>query len=78
MADLGAKHRVWWSNWLYDRARRLTKAQLIDGITRTIHDEGRTGMTKPESMLARLVRYGFIRFDPETFEYVNERSQENE
>ena len=76
MADLGAKHRVWWSNWLYDRARRLTKAQLIDGITRTIQDEGRTGLTKPESMLARLVRYGFIRFDPATLDYINERSQE--
>lgn len=76
MADIGAKHRIWWSNWLHARARRLTKAQLIDGIAKTIQDEGRTGLTKPSSMLARLVRYGFIRFDPVTFDYVNERSQE--
>lgn len=77
MADLGAKHRTWWSNWLYARARRLTKAQLIDGIAKTIQDEGREGLTKPASMLARLVRYGFVRFDPETMDYVNERSQES-
>jgi len=76
MSDLAEKHRTWWSNWLHDRARRLTKAQLIDGITKTIQDEGRRGHTKPASMLARLVRYGFVRFDPVTFDYINERSQE--
>ena len=54
----------------------LLVAQLIDGIAKTIQDEGRTGLTKPSSMLARLVRYGFVRFDPATFDYVNERSQE--
>jgi hypothetical protein len=77
MSRLADQHRVWWGNWLHERASRLTKGQLLEGIAKTIREEGRQGHVQPKSVLARLMRYGFLRYDEQAGEYLNLRSQES-
>lgn len=65
--------REWWVNLFSAKARHLTKQEIVNSIISSINPEVES---KPQSIMARLIRYGIIRFDDQAMDYVNNFSQE--
>ena len=68
MKDKAIRNKTWWADWLGNRDTYLTKSQLISGISKSM-DQFST--TRPQSVLARLIRQNLIRFDDERMQYRN-------
>lgn len=68
MRDKSARNKNWWSDWLGNKDSFLTKAQLVNGIAKGMDPYSRT---KPQSVLARLIRQGLVRYDDDRMAYRN-------
>lgn len=68
MRDKAIRNKTWWADWLGNRSSYLSKSQLLTGISKSM-DQFST--TKPQSVLARLIRQNLVRFDAERMEYRN-------
>jgi hypothetical protein len=68
MHDRSARNKTWWSDWLGNKDSFLTKEQLITGIAKSMDPYSRT---RPQSVLARLIRQGLLTYDDERMAYRN-------
>jgi hypothetical protein len=68
MRDKAKRNKDWWADWLGSRDSYINKQQLLMGISKSMDP---TSPSKPQSVLARLIRQGLIRFDDERMEYRN-------
>lgn len=68
MRDKATRNRDWWETWLGSRDPLMSKAQLIAAIAKSMD---RLSQTRPQSVLARLIRQGLLRFDDENMAYRN-------
>jgi hypothetical protein len=68
MRDKAKRNKAWWSDWLGRHDSYFTKQQLLDGIAKSMDPRS---PSKPQSVLARLIKQGLVRFDDERMEYLN-------
>lgn len=68
MRDKATRNKNWWANWLGNRDSYLSKEQLMTGITKSMDQ---FSDTKPQSVLARLIRQGLVRYDDDRMAYRN-------
>ena len=63
-----AHRREWWVNLFAGKARHLTKQEIINSIISNLAEGVES---KPRSVMTRLMRYGIIRFDEASMNYIN-------